>query len=177
LFKRKWFPGDYFDSGNSSNVPTLEAEEIEQILTNINGTTTTVGTGLKSCLEVPLYLESYYELREDLPNQCAEETTPNQIIEYFVKFNVENTNYLTEKMYLIDKIIKLTSFEKRESGIDRNILLPIISAFGNAYKELLSDGVLVEKHSPNWKLYNGISVHFARPYLYDYFLCSRFNYG
>ena len=175
LFKRKWFPGEYFDPENNSNVPTLAADEIGQILTNMNGFQTTVGAELKACLEVPLYLGAYYELRRNLRNPYGEEITPNQIIEHFVKFKVENSNYLTEKMYLIDKIIKLINYEKGKYGIDKYLLSPVILAFGNAYKELLSDGILVEKHNIHSKLENSISVYFARPYLYDYFLCSRFN--
>ena len=170
LFKRKWYPGDYFDPENNSNVPPLGQDEIEQILTSINGFDTILQEELKPCLEVPLYLQSYYELRNDLPYSHAGDITSNQIIARFIKFKVADSNYFTEKMYLINKLI---NYGKTRFGINKQVLAPAILAFGNAYKELLSDGILVERHCMNRKFDKGVNVCFAMSCLYDYFLRLR----
>lgn len=172
LFEKWWFRGDSFDPENSSNVPTLGQGEIGQILSRINGFDTIAEAELKSCLNIPLYLQSYYELRNDLLNPFDTDITFNQIISHFIKFRVDNSSCLTEKMYLINKIIEFSGNEKGDFYISKHLLSPAILAFGDAYEELLLDGILVEKHDVQSEFYQKVSVHFARSYLYDYFLCS-----
>jgi len=169
-FRKRWFPGPYFDPENNSNIPILRIDEINEIVSSINGSDTIVDPKLKRCLGVPMYLQSYYELRNGLPNPHGAVITSDQIITHFIKSRVNSSNYFTEKMYLINKII---DHGKGNCGINEDAFALVILIFGNAYKELLSDGILIEKQDVYNDVYCKTSVHFARPCLQDFFIWSR----
>lgn len=166
LFKKKWFPGEYFDPENGSNVLALHQYEIGLALGSINGCDTIIETELMSCLEVPLYLESYFQLRNDFSKPYYGNVTAKQIITHLIKLRVDNSKYFTEKMLLINKLINCANVS---CGINKHDLEPEILTFGNAYKELLSDGILVERCCMNVELDHRVSIHFALPYLCEYF--------
>lgn len=171
FLKSKWFPGNYFNQNEVSNVPPLTGKEVDLIICKINHTDVyELNPKLKSQLKFPLYIQLYYQLREEDPYfNYSTSITFHELISRFIQEKIYRSNYYTEKILFLKKIIQLTDFGKKMDNVPKDLLISELSAFKNAYMELLSEGILVEEKSQTDyqpKEY----VRFIYPHIFEYFL-------
>ncbi|RZM23299.1 MAG: NACHT domain-containing protein [Pedobacter sp.] len=95
-----------------------------------------------------------------------------------VKERIYGSNYYTEKIHFLKRIVSLTSQATTGCTVPKDDLMADMHRFRNAYMELLSDGILIEE-----RIFTGghprESIGFTDPWLFDYFifasLLERFN--
>ncbi|EDM36998.1 hypothetical protein PBAL39_04348 [Pedobacter sp. BAL39] len=171
FLKSKWFPGNYFSQSDVSNVPPLTGKEVDMIISKVNPNEfNELSTKLKSQLKFPLYIQLYYQLKEEDPYFInATSITFHELISRFIQEKIYRSNYYTEKILFLKKVIQLTDYGKKEDTVPKNLLIAELSAFKNAYMELLSEGILMEEKSQDDyqpKEY----VRFIYPHIFEYFL-------
>ena len=171
FLKSKWFPGNYFSQSDVSNVPPLTGKEVDMIISKVNPNEfNELSTKLKSQLKFPLYIQLYYQLKEEDPYFInATSITFHELISRFIQEKIYRSNYYTEKILFLKKVIQLTEYGKKEDTVPKNLLIAELSAFKNAYMELLSEGILMEEKSQDDyqpKEY----VRFIYPHIFEYFL-------
>ncbi|RZK77108.1 MAG: hypothetical protein EOO92_13505, partial [Pedobacter sp.] len=144
FLKRKWFPGNYFNLTDISNVPALTEKEVDTIISKIDHLDVeTVNPRLKSQLKFPFHIQLYYQLKEEDPYfNYSTNITFYELISRFIQDKIYRSNYYTEKILFLKKIIQLTDLGKQRYTVSKDDLIGELSAFKNAYMELLSDGIL-----------------------------------
>ena len=169
--KKKWFPGNYFNLSDSSNVPPLTEKEVDLIIKKIDHIDyETINPRLKSQLKFPFHVQLYYQLKEEDPEfNYSTNITFYELISRFIQDKIYKSNYYTEKILFLKKVIQLTDYGKKQNSVSKDDLISELSAFKNAYSELLSDGILMEERmldSYHPKEY----VRFIHPHIFEYFL-------
>lgn len=169
--KAKWFPGNYFNLHELSNVPPLSEKEVEIIISKINYLEPKeVNPRLKAQLKFPFHIQLYYQLKEEDPDfNYYTNITFYELVSRFIQEKIYRSNYYTEKILFLKKIIQLTAYGKKSTSIEKDALLAELSAFRNAYMELLADGILMEEkqlENAHPKEY----VRFLHPHMFEYFL-------
>ena len=178
--KTKWFQGNYFDVNDVSNVPPLTEKEVDLILSKIHHIKQEeINPKLKTQLKFPLHIQLYYQLKEEDPYfNYATNITFYELISRFIQDKIYRSNYYTEKILFLKKIIQLTDFGNKGSAVIKDELISELSAFKNAYMELLSDGILMEEKSLQ-EFHPREFVRFIHPHVFEYFLfielLERFN--
>ena len=169
--KTKWFQGNYFDSNDISNVPPLSEREVDLILSKIHHIKLEeVNPKLKAQLKFPLHIQLYYQLKEEDPHfNYATNITFYELISRFIQDKIYRSNYYTEKILFLKKIIQLTAFGNKGNSVLKDELITELSAFKNAYMELLSDGILMEEKSLQ-EYHPREFVRFVHPHIFEYFL-------
>ncbi len=169
--KSKWFPGSYFNVAEISNVPPLTEKEVDQILSKINSKEhPEIGPNLKDQLKFPFHIQLYHQLKKEDPNfNYSTNITFYELIFKFIQNQIYRSNYYTEKILFLKKIILLTDFGRNGSSILKDDLIGDLLAFKNAYIELLSDGILMEEKS-NEDFHPKEYVKFIHPHIFEYFL-------
>lgn len=169
--KTKWFQGNYFDVNDISNVPPLTEKEVDLILSKIHHIKLEeINPKLKTQLKFPLHIQLYYQLNEEDPYfNYATNITFYELISRFIQDKIYRSNYYTEKILFLKKIIQLTDFGNRGNSVMKDELIGELSAFKNAYMELLSDGILMEEKSLQ-EYHPRESVRFIHPHVFEYFL-------
>jgi hypothetical protein len=171
FLKSKWFPGNYFNLNELSNVPPLSEKEVDIIISKINYVDNKeINPRLKSQLKFPFHIQLYYQLKEEDPNfNYFTNITFYELVSRFIQEKIYRSNYYTEKILFLKKIIQLTLYGKNSTSVEKDSLIAELSAFRNAYMELLSDGILMEEKrldNAHPKEY----VRFLHPHMFEYFL-------
>lgn len=169
--KTKWFPGNYFNLNDVSNVPSLTEKEVDLIISRIdNLDANEINPKLKAQLKFPFHIQLYYQLREEDPEfNYSTNITFHELISRFIQENIYRSNYYTEKILFLKKIIQLTSYGKNGNSVPKDNLIAELSAFKHAYMELLSDGILMEEK--RYEDYHPREfVRFIHPHIFEYFL-------
>lgn len=169
--KKKWFPGNYFNLSDSSNIPPLTEKEVDLIIRKIDHLDyKNINPRLKSQLKFPFHVQLYYQLKEEDPGfNYSTNITFYELISRFIQDKIYKSNYYTEKILFLKKLIQLTDYGKKQNSVLKDDLVSELSAFKNAYSELLSDGILMEERlldSYQPKEY----VRFIHPHIFEYFL-------
>jgi len=171
FLKTKWFPGNYFNLHELSNVPALSEKEVEIIISKINYLDKKeINPRLKAQLKFPFHIQLYYQLKEEDPDfNYYTNITFYELVSRFIQEKIYRSNYYTEKILFLKKIIQLTGYGKTSNSVEKDSLIAELSAFRNAYMELLSDGILMEEkrsEDAHPKEY----VRFLHPHMFEYFL-------
>ncbi|SEA87133.1 NACHT domain-containing protein [Pedobacter hartonius] len=171
FLKAKWFPGNYFNLHELSNVPPLSEKEVEIIISKINYLDKKeINPRLKAQLKFPFHIQLYYQLKEEDPDfNYYTNITFYELVSRFIQEKIYRSNYYTEKILFLKKIIQLTGYGKTSNSVEKDSLIAELSAFRNAYMELLSDGILMEEkrsEDAHPKEY----VRFLHPHMFEYFL-------
>lgn len=169
--RTKWFPGNYFNTNEVSNVPPLTEKEVDLIVANIDGPNSRqINPKLKAQLKFPFHIQLYYQLREEDPSfNYSTNITFHELISRFIQENIYRSNYYTEKILFLKKIIQLTNYGRMGEAVPKDNLIAELSAFKNAYMELLSDGIIMEEK--RYEDYHPREfVRFIHPHIFEYFL-------
>lgn len=171
FLKSKWFPGNYFNQNEVSNVPPLTGKEVDMIISKINHSDVyELNPKLKSQLKFPLYIQLYYQLKEEDPYfNYSTSITFHELISRFIQEKIYRSNYYTEKILFLKKVIQLTDYGKKVDSVPKDLLISELSAFKNAYMELLSEGILLEEKSQD-DYQPREYVRFIYPHIFEYFL-------
>lgn len=171
FLKSKWFTGNYFNQNEVSNVPPLTGKEVDQIISKINQSDVyELNPKLKSQLKFPLYIQLYYQLKEEDPYfNYSTSITFHELISRFIQEKIYRSNYYTEKILFLKKVIQLTDYGKKVDSVPKDLLISELSAFKNAYMELLSEGILMEEKSQD-DYQPREYVRFIYPHIFEYFL-------
>jgi hypothetical protein len=169
--KKKWFQGNYFNLNDCSNVPPLNEKEVDMIMKRIEQPELKIiNPRLKGQLKFPFHIQLYYQLKEEDPTfNYSSNITFYELISRFIQDKIYKSNYYTEKILFLKKVIQLTDFGAKHHSVSKDDLIAELSAFKNAYSDLLSDGILMEERfldSYHPKEY----VRFIHPHLFEYFL-------
>ncbi|MCD0486659.1 hypothetical protein LPB86_00345 [Pedobacter sp. MC2016-14] len=169
--KSVWFRGNYFNMNDVSNVPPLTAKEVDQIVSRmpiLDGKE--INQKLKAQLKFPFHIQLYYQLNEEDPNfNYYTNLSFYELISRFIQEKIYRSNYYTEKILFLKKIILLTAYGDKGSSVLKSELINELSAFTNAYMELLADGILMEeKRFEN--AHPQEVVRFVHPHIFEYFL-------
>lgn len=170
--KSKWFSGNYFNLNDLSNVPPLSEKEVDTIISRINSTGKyrEIGPKLKAQLKFPFHIQLYYQLKEEDPDfNYYTNITFYELVSRFIQEKIYRSNYYTEKILFLKKVIQLTEYGKKTNSVEKDTLLTELSAFRNAYMELIADGILMEEKqtvSAHPKEY----VRFLHTHTFEYFL-------
>ncbi|WP_158798322.1 hypothetical protein [Pedobacter sp. L105] len=171
FLKSKWFPGNYFNLHELSNVPPLSEKEVDIIISRINYLDKKeINPRLKSQLKFPFHIQLYYQLKEEDPDfNYYTNITFYELVSRFIQEKIYRSNYYTEKILFLKKVIQLTGYGKHSNSVPKDSLIAELSAFRNAYMELLADGILMEeKRSEN--SHPKEFVRFLHPHMFEYFL-------
>ena len=170
FLKSKWFPGNYFNMHELSNVPPLSEKEVDVIISRINTSDSSLNPRLKAQLKFPFHIQLYYQLKEEDPDfNYYSNITFYELVSRFIQEKIYRSNYYTEKILFLKKIIQLTGYGKDSSSVVKDHLLTELSVFKNAYMELLSDGILMEER----RIENAHPVEYVRflhTHMFEYFL-------
>ncbi|WP_370583075.1 hypothetical protein [Pedobacter sp. MC2016-24] len=169
--KSKWFPGNYFNPSEISNVPELTEKEIDMIISKMNHSAMQeLSPKLKAQLKFPFHIQLYYQLKEEEPQiNYSTNITFHELISRFIQENIYRSNYYTEKILFLKKLIQLTNYGKMSDSVPKDNLISELSAFKNAYMELLSDGILMEEKRFE-DFHPREFVRFIHPHIFEYFL-------
>jgi hypothetical protein len=169
--KSKWFPGNYFNPSEISNVPELTEKEIDMIISKMNHSAIQeLSPKLKAQLKFPFHIQLYYQLKEEEPQiNYSTNITFHELISRFIQENIYRSNYYTEKILFLKKLIQLTHYGKQSDSVPKDNLISELSAFKNAYMELLSDGILMEEKRFE-DFHPREFVRFIHPHIFEYFL-------
>jgi hypothetical protein len=171
FLQSKWFQGSYFNLGETSNVPPLTEKEIDQIIDRIGQTqTVSISSELKQQLKYPLHIQLWYQLtEEDAQFHYMTSITFYELIFRHVRDKIYRSNYYTEKMQFLKKLIHLTDYGRKGNSVLKDELISEMSSFRNAYMELLSDGILMSEKSQ--EEYHPMEyIRFIHHNVFDYFL-------
>jgi len=169
--KSKWFPGNYFNPSELSNVPELTEKEIDMIISKMNHANVyELSPKLKAQLKFPFHIQLYYQLKEEEPQiNYSTNITFHELISRFIQENIYRSNYYTEKILFLKKLIQLTNYGKLSDSVPKDSLISELSAFKNAYMELLSDGILMEEKRFE-DFHPREFVRFIHPHIFEYFI-------
>ena len=169
--KRKWFQGNYFNLNDGSNVPPLTEKEVDFIVKKIDQTAyKNINPRLKSQLKFPFHIQLYYQLKEEDPDfNYSTNITFYELISRFIQDKIYKSNYYTEKILFLKKVIQLTDYGKKQNAVSKDDLISELAAFKNAYSDLLSDGILMEERSME-SFHPKEYVRFIHPHIFEYFL-------
>jgi hypothetical protein len=169
--RTKWFPGNYFNMNEVSNVPPLTEKEVDLIISNIDALNAKeINPKLKAQLKFPFHIQLYHQLKEEDPSfNYSTNITFHELISRFIQENIYRSNYYTEKILFLKKIIQLTNYGKDGEAVPKDNLIAELSAFKNAYMELVSDGIIMEEK--RYEDYHPREfVRFIHPHIFEYFL-------
>ncbi len=169
--KSKWYTGACFSPEEGVNIPPFTEREVEQVLTNIHQPgTPRIHSKLKNQLRYPYHMQLYYQLITESPDFNSNayisfyELTTNYIQE-----RIYQSNYYTEKILFLKKLVQLTDFAKAGTFVPKDLLINELAAFKNAYAQLISDGILVEERILQ-NAHPREYVRFAQQHIFEYFL-------
>lgn len=171
FLKSAWYAGHYFNLQDLSNVPPLSEKEVELIISKINNLNDRkFNPKLKSQLRFPFHIHLFYQLKEEDPDfNYYSNITFYELVSRYIQEKIYRSNYYTEKILFLKKVIQLTSYGNKTNVVPKNSLIQELSAFKNAYMELLADGILIEE-----KRYENEHpteyVRFLHTHMFEYFL-------
>ncbi len=92
-----------------------------------------------------------------------------ELVYAIVRQRIYGSNYYTEKIVFLKRIVSLTSQGTKGHTAPKEALMADMHGFRNAYMELLSDGILMEEIFSTGG-HPLESICFTDPYLFDYFI-------
>ena len=171
FLKKKWFQGNYFNLNDASNVPPLTEKEVDLIIRKIDHLDhEKVNPRLKTQLKFPFHIQLYYQLKEEDPDfNYTTSITFYELISRFIQDKIYKSNYYTEKILFLKRIILLTDYGRKQDSVSKDDLISELSAFKNAYSELLTDGILMEERFSE-SFHPKEYVRFIHSHIFEYFL-------
>ena|GEM_PF-603739 len=169
--RSKWYMGNYFNQNDTANVPPLTEKEVDQIILKINNhDAKPIHPKLKSQLKYPYHFQLYYQLKEEDPNfDYSANISFYELITKYIQEKIYRSNYYTEKILFLKKLVQMTDFAKSGSFVAKDNLINELGTFKNAYMELISDGILTEeKHTET--MHPVEYVRFLQQHIFEYFL-------
>ncbi|SDM13331.1 hypothetical protein [Pedobacter antarcticus] len=166
-----WFPGQHYNANEMNNVPAFSEKEVDAIVSKLNEQQTVlISPALKAQLKYPFQIQLYYQLKEENPDfSYYSNITFFELVSRFIKEKIYHSNYYTEKILFLKKIIKLTNYGKNAKSVEKDKLFSELSSFRNAYMELIADGILMEEKSAD-ESHPKEYVRFLHPHTFEYFL-------
>lgn len=171
FLKDNWFRGHCYSEQTGTNVPMLSETEVESIGMKA-GVDLKLDSNpmLKEQLKFPIHLQFYLQFIQ----QAHLEKYPADLIYFeliyrFIGEKIYRSNYYTEKLMLLNQFVRLTAYGQLPRFVIKKDLIAGLSEFKNAYAEMISDGILIEKVKREDELvYEHIG--FLNPTVYEYFL-------
>lgn len=171
FLKSSWFAGNHFNLQELSNVPPLTEKEVGIIISKIDYLDDKqINPRLKAQLKFPFHIQLYYQLKEEDPGfNYYTNITFYELVSRFIQEKIYRSNYYTEKILFLKKIIQLTDYGRQSNYVEKDSLLAELFNFRNAYMELLADGILMEEKRLD-TAHPKEFVRFLHPHMFEYFL-------
>ncbi len=179
LIENLWFDLNFKKTDNyqnSVNVPLLSRQEINQILkindisyeySNFHGQSTT-STEL---VNQPDFLSLYmHEIKH------SGNLSTIVLLSNFLQARIYSSPYKNEKLKIINRFIELCNRGKEIDFVRKDQLLSKADT-ANAYRELLSFGILYEYTSPNEYMEETTWVRFGNSIIFNFFLMEKWFTG
>lgn len=171
FLKDNWFQGHCYSEQTGTNVPVLSETEVENIGRKA-GVDLRLGLNpmLKEQLKFPIHLQFYLQfIQEDHPEEYPADLIYCELIYRFIGEKIYRSNYYTEKLMLLNQFVRLTAYGQLPRFVIKKELIDGLAEFKNAYAEMISDGILIEKvKHQDEVVYEHIG--FLNPSVYEYFL-------
>ncbi|TDQ11441.1 NACHT domain-containing protein [Pedobacter metabolipauper] len=169
--KESWFKGNYYNPNDVSNVPPLTEQELQQIICKTGVMDfNAINPKLKAQLKFPFHIHLYFQLKEEDPFiNFSTNITFYELVSRFIQEKIYRSNYYTEKILFIKRFVQMTDYGKLDNFVAKDQLIGELSAFKNAYMELLSDGILMEERHNN-DVHPKEYVRFLHAHVFEYFL-------
>jgi len=169
--KNIWFPGHHYNEQTGTNVPLLSEDEVEHIILKSGlDLKQNLDPMLKEQLKFPIHLQFYLQVsREDHLGQYPADLVYYELIYRFIREKIYQSNYYTEKLMFLKQFVRLTAYGHLQHDVVKTDLTEGLSEFKNAYYEMISDGILIEKVKGKDDLAEEY-VGFLNQTVYEYFL-------
>jgi hypothetical protein len=175
-FGRYWYLGPEMDEETNINIPRMTEQEVKSVLYNHRMDPAIVRTFSESFLQklrYPFYLQLFCQLNTGENTFINEHLSLFEMVSRFVQMKVFSTNNNNFKINIINKLLELLDYGKKGQYADKSELLNKNAELFSAYKELLSDNILVEENlSQDIMFY--VKVRFAHQFLMEYFMAMHF---
>ena len=169
--RRTWFKGNYFNDHDASNVPPLTEEELQEITEKTGDEKySKINPVLKAQLKFPFHIHLYFQLRTEDPFlSYGSNIAFYELISRFIQEKIFKSNYYTEKVKFINRLVEISSYGQNAISVEKNLLIGEMMTFKNAYMELIADGILIEeKRSVDF--FPKEFVSFLHPQIFEYFI-------
>ncbi|SFD31328.1 hypothetical protein SAMN05518672_1011577 [Chitinophaga sp. CF118] len=176
-FRRYWYLGPDMDEETNINLPSLTEQEVKSILYNHHLDPATVRAFSEHFLQklrYPYYLQLFCEMNIGTEQAFVDENLSLfEMISKFVQLRVFHSQSNTFKIKIIEKLLQLLDFGKAGQYTNKQLLLNKNADLFPAYKELLTDNILVEENLSQEIMFT-VNVRFAHNSLLEYFTAMYF---
>lgn len=176
-FRKFWYLGPEMDEDTNTNIPLLTEHEVRTVLQNFNFDPATI-RGLSDSflqkLRHTYYLQLYCQFSQQSGHaQVDENLSLFEIISRFIQQRVFHSPSNTFKIRIIEKMLQLLDMGKNGLRTDKSALLKQNPELFPAYKELITDNILMEENYSQEIMFN-VKVRFAHNFLLEYFTAMNF---
>lgn len=176
-FRKYWYLGPEMDEDTNTNIPLLTEHEVRTVLQNFNFESNAI-RGLSDSfvqkLRHPYYLQLFCQFSQQPGHSFVDEhLSLFEIISRFIQQRVFNSPSNTFKIRIIEKMLQLLDMGKNGLRTDKSALLKQNPELFPAYKELITDNILVEENYSQEIMFN-VKVRFAHNFLLEYFTAMHF---
>jgi hypothetical protein len=176
-FRRYWYLGPEMDEETNINLTCLTEQEVKSVLYNHHMDPAVVRAFSESFLKklrYPYYLQLFCQMNTG-PEQVFvdENLSLFEMISKFVQLRVFTSQTNTFKIKIIERLLQLLDFGKAGQYTEKQLLLEKDADLFPAYKELLTDNILVEENLSQEIMFN-VKVRFAHNALLEYFTAMHF---
>ncbi|ATL46401.1 hypothetical protein COR50_03990 [Chitinophaga caeni] len=181
-FRKFWFMGRKMDEETNINIPLLSKEEMKSVLNHYHFDAQKVEQLSDLFLQKlihPYYLQLFCQLNEEHGDGFFDERLSLfEIASKFIQNRVFQSNKNTFKIAIIDKLLQLLDYGRNGLYADKALLLNKNTDLFPAYKELVTDNILVEENLSQEIMFN-VKVRFTHNFMLEYFVAMHFyqNYG
>lgn len=176
-FRRYWYLGPEMDEETNINLPCLTEQEVKAVLYNHRldpATVRTFSEGFLQKLRYPYYLQLFCQINTGPEQTFVDENLSLfEMVSRFVQSRVFNSQSNTFKVTIIEKLLLLLDFGKAGQYTEKQLLLNKNADLFPAYKELLTDNILVEENLSQEIMFH-VKVRFAHNVLLEYFTAMHF---
>jgi hypothetical protein len=177
-FRRYWYLGNEMDEETNTNMPQLTEQEVKAVLYSHQldpATVRTFSDPFVQVLRYPYYLQLFCQLNED-PDQpfMNEQLALFEMVARLIQTRVFSSPANSFKMRIIDKLLQLINLGRSgQQHTDKTLLLDDHGELLPAYKELLTDNILIEDVHQQEIAFR-VNVRFTHPLLLEYFTAMNF---
>ncbi|WP_316739373.1 hypothetical protein [Pedobacter aquatilis] len=168
-----WYKGLFFDEDKNTSVPALNQEEVLYTLSKIEGKSITENDlhhGLLTQFKTPFWLQIYYKLKQEVKTlELNNQLLCLELINYFLENKIFLSKNSTEKIFILKEISRVITQGAVGHRVAKEDILTHISAYPEAYQELLFGGILIEEKRLTTAIPTEI-VKFLNDDIYTYFL-------
>lgn len=175
-FGRYWYLGPEMDEETNINIPRMTEQEVKSVLYNHRMDPAVVRTFSESFLQklrYPFYLQLFCQLNTGDNSFINEHLSLFEMVSRFVQMKVFSTNNNNFKINIINKLLELIDLGKKGQYVDKSALLNKNAELFSAYKELLSENILVEENLSQDIMFS-VKVRFAHMFLLEYFAAMHY---